>query len=94
MQFSILKRDSSHAYLLTFLLSYLGMCRRTGLQLPKLFQEQLIWEPKGEELRRVRAMFGKHHSIGADSGVVVLPQPVEHVESWDTRTLTTTTEGS
>lgn len=40
-------------------------------------------------------MFGKHHSIGADSGVVVLPQPVEHVESWDTRTLTTTTtEGS
>lgn len=77
-----------------FLLSYLGMCRRTGLQLPKLFQEQLIWEPKGEELRRVRAMFGKHHSIGADSGVVVLPQPVEHVESWDTRTLTTTgTEG-
>ena len=66
------------------------MCRRAGLQLPKLFQEQLIWEPKGEDLRRVRAMFTKHNSVGADSGIELQPmQTIESVESWATRTLTT-----
>lgn len=63
------------------------MCRRAGVQLPKLFQEQLIWQPKGEDLRRVRAMFTKHNSVGADSGIEL--QPVEYAESWATRTLTT-----
>ena len=41
-----------------FLLTeYYRMCRREGLQLPKLFQLQLIWQPKGDEWKRVQAMF-------------------------------------
>lgn len=43
-----------------FLLTeYYRMCRRTGLQLPKLFQLQLIWEPKDQEWEKVKALFTK-----------------------------------
>ncbi|KAK5128768.1 hypothetical protein LTR85_000101 [Meristemomyces frigidus] len=40
-----------------FLLTeYYRMCRQTGLQLPDLFQMQVLWEPKGEQLKAVRKM--------------------------------------
>ncbi|KXS95131.1 hypothetical protein AC578_2885 [Pseudocercospora eumusae] len=35
------------------LTNYYHACRKQGMQLPKLFQQQLIWEPIGEDLDRV-----------------------------------------
>ncbi|KAI5370662.1 hypothetical protein Slin14017_G015410 [Septoria linicola] len=68
-----------------FLLTeYYCMSRKAGLRLPELFEEQLLWEPKGDELEKIRGMFAKHDSV-ADSGIELQP-----VESWATRTLTTT----
>lgn len=43
-------RDMMPSLIQPFLLTtYFSMCRETGLQLPELFQMQLLWEPKWDE---------------------------------------------
>lgn len=40
-----------------FLLTeYYRICRREGLQLPEMFQRELVWEPRGAEWAGVKMM--------------------------------------
>ncbi|KAF9003038.1 hypothetical protein BDQ17DRAFT_1390651 [Cyathus striatus] len=48
-------RDLIPSLMQPFLLtSYYEICREKKLQLPTMFQHDLTWEPKGEDLQRVR----------------------------------------
>lgn len=50
-------RDPMPTVAQPFLLTeYYRICRKKGMQLPVVFQEQLIWEPKGEEAEKVRRL--------------------------------------
>jgi hypothetical protein len=51
-------RDLLPSLMQPFLLtSYYEICRERKMKLPKMFQWDLLWEPKGEELESVRRMF-------------------------------------
>jgi len=52
------RRDLLPSLMQPFLLtSYYEICRERKMNLPKMFQWDMIWEPKGEELESVRRMF-------------------------------------
>lgn len=52
------RRDLLPSLMQPFLLtSYYEICRERKMTLPKMFQWDMIWEPKGEELEGVRRMF-------------------------------------
>ncbi|CAK1354907.1 unnamed protein product [Cercospora beticola] len=55
------------------LTAYYRMCHNHGLRLPKFIQAQLVWEPKGQELQEIRALFAKKDSVVADSGIEMRP---------------------
>lgn len=51
-------RDLLPSLMQPFLLtSYYEICRERKMNLPKMFQWDMIWDPKGEELENVRKMF-------------------------------------
>jgi len=51
-------RDLTPSLMQPFLLtSYYEICREKKLELPTMFQNDYVWEPKGEHLSRVRSMF-------------------------------------
>ena len=52
------RRDLLPSLMQPFLLtSYYEICRERRMNLPMMFQWDMIWEPKGEELESVRRMF-------------------------------------
>lgn len=60
------KRDLMPSLMQPFLLtSYYEICREKKLKLPTMFQYDLTWEPRGDELREVRRMF---EEPGRDEG--------------------------
>ncbi|EAU81578.2 carbamoylphosphate synthase large subunit [Coprinopsis cinerea okayama7 len=59
-------RDLLPSLMQPFLLtSYYEICREKGLKLPTMFQYDLVWEPKGDHLRRVRELFTEEPEPGA-----------------------------
>ncbi|EME89448.1 uncharacterized protein MYCFIDRAFT_210094 [Pseudocercospora fijiensis CIRAD86] len=62
-------RDPMPTIAQPFLLTeYYHACRKQGVQLPELFQQQLIWEPKGEEMERVNAVLLGGGKLGGGGG--------------------------
>jgi len=80
----------AQAFLLT---TYYKMCRSEGLQLPELFQHQVLWEPKGEHLEEVRRIMAqaderevwKVNAVDGDDEKDGLMDKARHdsVEGWD-----------